>query len=201
MIAISLPINSFGGGQIEDSGEETEENKRMGRHTFWGFCLLACLTVGSWVEASPSIQGRAKCPEEAVYYRQQCYQPVDVALTWDAAEIECQQLRSGGHLATFRTAAEERIVSSHIRRSSTTTDAWIGMHAVRTPKKFIWEWTDGTTYTPGSLLWDNRAPSISLSTLECISVTNIHVPGNAARWIQRTCATVLPFICKYKASF
>lgn len=37
--------------------------------------------------ALPSIQGRAKCPEEAVYYRQQCYQAVDVAVTWDAAEV------------------------------------------------------------------------------------------------------------------
>ncbi|XP_026550313.1 regenerating islet-derived protein 4-like, partial [Notechis scutatus] len=90
----------------------------------------------------------AKCPEEAIYYRRYCYQPVDMSLTWDAAEIECQHLRPGAHLATFRTAAEERIVSSHIRRSSTTTDAWIGMHAVRMPKKLTWEWIDGTTYTP-----------------------------------------------------
>nr|ACS74991.1 C-type lectin precursor [Micrurus corallinus] len=170
----------------------------MGHHAFWGFCLLACLSVTPLVEG---IQRGAKCPEEAIYYRRYCYQLVDMSLTWDAAETECQHLRPGAHLATLRTTAEERIVSSHIRRSSTATDAWIGMHAVRTPKKLIWEWIDGTTYTPGTLLWDNRAPSTSLSTAECISVTNIHIPGNAARWIQRTCATALPFICKFRSSF
>ncbi|ETE57574.1 hypothetical protein L345_16708 [Ophiophagus hannah] len=156
----------------------------MGHHTFWGFCLLVCLAVTSLVEGECHLLSQPSGH-----------------LRGPISGIECQHLRPGGHLATFRTAAEERIVSSHIRRSSTTTDAWIGMHAVRTPKKFIWEWIDGTTYTPGTLLWDNRAPSTTLSSVECISVTNIHIPGNAARWIQRTCATALPFICKYRSSF
>lgn len=48
----------------------------------------SCSQEGSMSpSALPGIQGRAKCPEEAVYYRQQCYQPVDVALSWDAAEV------------------------------------------------------------------------------------------------------------------
>ncbi|XP_070610636.1 regenerating islet-derived protein 4-like isoform X2 [Erythrolamprus reginae] len=169
----------------------------MGDQTFWAFCLLACVTVTSLVEG---FQDRAKCPEEAIYYRLRCYQPVYRALTWAEAEIECQQLRSGGHLATFRTAAEERIVSSHFGRFSAASDAWIGMHAVRTPMKLIWEWIDGTSYNPGSPLWDNRAPNTSVSSAQCISITNIHSPETAARWAQHTCRTPLPFICKYRAS-
>ncbi|XP_058047436.1 lithostathine-like [Ahaetulla prasina] len=172
----------------------------MGRQTFWAFCLLACLTGTSLAEGSPKIQARSKCPDQAVYYRLQCYHPIYMLLSWYEAEIECQHLRSGSHLATILTAAEEKIVSSHIRRSNSATNAWIGMNAVQEGKKLNWQWSDATTYTPGSLLWDNRAPSTTVSTSQCISVANIQTPGNAVRWIQQTCESVLPFICKYKAS-
>ncbi|XP_070803942.1 lithostathine-like [Pituophis catenifer annectens] len=172
----------------------------MGRQAFWGFCLLACLIGTSLVEGSPKIQARAKCPNQAVYYRLQCYHPIYRLLSWDDAEIECQHLRSGGHLATFRTAAEERIVSSHIRRTSTATNAWIGMHAVQESNKLNWQWSDATSYTPGDSLWDNRAPSSTASSSQCISVANIHSPGSTTRWTQHTCHSVLPSICKYKAT-
>ncbi|XP_070610638.1 lithostathine-like [Erythrolamprus reginae] len=172
----------------------------MGDQTFWAFCLLACMTVTSLVEGSPKIQARSKCPEQALYYRLRCYHPVYRALTWDEAEIECQHLRSGSHLATFHNAAEEKIVSSHIRRSSTATDAWTGLHAVEEGRKLNWQWSDSTTYTPGNTLWDNRSPSTTVSSAQCVSVSNIHNPATAARWTQRACHTALPFICKYRAS-
>ncbi|XP_070610639.1 lithostathine-like [Erythrolamprus reginae] len=169
----------------------------MGHQTFWAFCLLACVMVTSLAEG---FRERAKCPEEAIYYRRICYEPVYRSLSWAEAEIECQNLRSGGHLATLRTAAVEKIVSSHFRRFSTGVEAWVGLHAVPTPTKLIWEWIDGTTYSAGSVLWDSRAPSTSVSNYPCISLYNINSAGATARWIYRACSTALPFICKYRAS-
>ncbi|KAF7253747.1 C-type lectin [Varanus komodoensis] len=116
-------------------------------------------------------------------------------------QAECQFHREGAQLASILTGAEERALTAHIRRVSTAGDVWIGLSATRTPKKLVWRWSDGSAYVSGTALWDNRVPSTTVSTLECISLTNVQNPANTSRWLQRMCATALPYVCKYKAGF
>ncbi|XP_077791711.1 regenerating islet-derived protein 3-alpha-like [Podarcis muralis] len=59
----------------------------------------------------------------------------------------------------------------------------------------IWEWSDGSVFTQP--LWDGRSISNSISSSECVSLSY----SGYQKWIQHSCTTSLPFLCKYKATY
>ncbi|XP_077196596.1 snaclec agglucetin subunit beta-1-like [Paroedura picta] len=176
----------------------------MGRTVYLGLWLLGCFVFGlngTPVEddSEDEVAAKASCPSEAVHVRGYCYEFFRQSLTWDSAEAECQRLRSGGHLASFSSMREEKTVSTYIRRFGTIYYAWIGMNAMPFSNTLIWEWSDHSPYTSGSPLWDNRSPSTSVSSLECMIMYNIMSPSSSTRWSQQNCESSFPFVCKYRA--
>ncbi|XP_054844810.1 snaclec rhodocytin subunit alpha-like [Eublepharis macularius] len=176
----------------------------MGQVVYFGLCLLGCFIIGSSstpVEdtSDAEVAEKSPCPSGALYYRQNCYEFFGTSRTWDEAEAACQILRHGGHLASFPSMREEKLVSAYIKQRSSTNYVWIGLNATPNFNRLIWEWSDGTLYNSGSSLWDSRSPSSSVSSSECIALYNVQYLSSSSRWLQYNCAVSWPYVCKYKA--
>ncbi|XP_048356783.1 snaclec alboaggregin-A subunit alpha-like [Sphaerodactylus townsendi] len=180
----------------------------MGKVVYFGLLFLGCFVFGSsgtpvedevLPEASDE-QAAAKspCPSGTLYFRQNCYEFFQNSLSWDSAEISCQKLRHGGHLASFSSMREEKMVSAHIRSRSSTNYVWIGLSATSESNQRRWEWSDGSHYSHGSPLWDNRIPSTHLSSYECVYLYNVQYPTSSTRWSDYPCEYSWPYVCKYK---
>nr|XP_056701827.1 snaclec purpureotin subunit beta-like [Euleptes europaea] len=186
----------------------------MGQVVYFGLCLLGCLIFGSSgtiVEGEASLflpdasdkkpASKSPCPSQAFYFRQYCYEFFGNSMTWDLAEIACQNHKRGSHLASFSSMREEKIVSAHIKSRSSTSYAWIGLSATPTSSGLLWEWTDGSPYASGSPLWDSRRPSTSTSSYECLMLYNIQSSSSSTRWLQQPCDYSYPYVCKYKPGY
>nr|XP_028602171.1 lithostathine-like [Podarcis muralis] len=176
-------------------GTNREENQKMGQVVYLGLCLLGCLILNPLAEgaANRNQSARAHCPSGAIFYRKYCYQYFSSSLSWNDAEISCQR-RQGSQLASILSAREANVVYSYLRQYG-SSNVWIGLVADRGTSNMIWEWSDGSVFSQP--LWDGRSISHSISSYECVSLSY----SGSQKWIQRSCMTSLPFLCKYKATY
>ncbi|XP_053262600.1 lithostathine-like [Podarcis raffonei] len=107
-------------------------------------------------------------------------------------QVSCQ-MRHGFQLASILSAREANVVYSYLRLYGPSS-VWIGLAADRRTSNMIWEWSDGSVFSQP--LWDGRRISNSISSDECVSVSY----SGSQKWIQRSCTTTLPYLCKYKAT-
>ncbi|XP_015268452.1 PREDICTED: dromaiocalcin-1-like [Gekko japonicus] len=176
----------------------------MGQVVFFALCLLGCFVFG--LSDTPGedagdedVAARYYCPPGAIYIRGNCYEFFRNSISWDLAEAQCQNLRHRSHLASFSSMREEKLVSAYIKRFSTTNYVWIGLNAMPNVNKLMWEWSDRSPYISGSPLWDNRSPSTTISSSECLLLTNVQSPSSSTRWMQQSCYSSYPYVCKYTA--
>nr|XP_008121059.1 PREDICTED: snaclec echicetin subunit beta [Anolis carolinensis] len=171
--------------------------------------LFSSLLYGSWAEDpapetdaedDPLALPRGLCPYDAVYYKNYCYEIFQYKTDWDNAEGQCQSLVDG-HLASFQTLAEEKFVSSYIKRKSKVRIAWIGFHAEsEVPgSELEWSWSDRSRYVPGYGLWDGRSPVATACGENCIALNSTDNPNAKERWQQYECNNSHFFVCKFKA--
>ncbi|CAI5786653.1 C-type lectin domain-containing protein [Podarcis lilfordi] len=178
-------------------GTSREEKQKMGQVVYLGLCLLGCLILNPLAEgaANRTQSARTPCPAGAVFYRKYCYEYSSSSRSWDDAEVSCQR-RHGSQLASILSAREANVVYSYLRQYG-SSNVWIGLAADRGSHhvNMIWEWSDGSVFSQP--LWDGRSISNSISSYECVSISY----SGSQKWIQRSCTTTLPYLCKYKATY
>ncbi|XP_053261446.1 lithostathine-like [Podarcis raffonei] len=172
----------------------TQEKQKMGQVVYLGLCLLGCLILNPLAEgaANRTQSPRAHCPAGALFYRKYCYEYFSSSRSWDDAEVSCQR-KHGSQLASILSAREANVVYSYLRQYG-SSNVWVGLVADRGTLNMIWKWSDGSVFSQP--LWDGRSISNSISSDECVSVSY----SGSQKWIQRSCTTTLPYLCKYKAT-
>ncbi|XP_061496262.1 snaclec A9-like [Rhineura floridana] len=137
-----------------------------------GLCLLGCLVLNPLVEGAnnATAASRSVCSSGILYYKRYCYQLVNSYLSWESAEIKCQELNPDAQLASILSANEGNIIYNYLKRFNIDS-VWIGLQATPINGYMIWQWSDGSSCT--SPLWDGRSPSLSISSNKCISLYNV----------------------------
>jgi len=119
--------------------------------------------------------GGAPCTAER---EGRCYRVVEVASTWDDAELECG--RWGGHLAHFGDEAEERFLDTNV-----PSRHWIGLTDVAAEGTF--RWADGSVFEYSR--WQETAPRDTPPWRDCVS-------SDASGWLDSRCTEELPYVCE-----
>lgn len=105
----------------------------------WVYSLLfaGVLLVGSSFFGEMEVLAAIQIPEGAMQYNGNSYYVYDDASSWDDAKEKCE--RRGGHLATFTTAAENKVVYQYMV-SKGYGSAFFGLYETETGK---WKWVTG----------------------------------------------------------
>ncbi|XP_043920477.1 snaclec rhodocetin subunit delta-like [Protopterus annectens] len=109
--------------------------------------LLTLMLCGDMAESAAEnclcLQGA--CPMYWYQYKDSCYRPVMIQMSWPDAEIYCQNKFQGAHLASVHSLEENNFIFVLMGRLSDYAKKeayWIGAHDFF--KEGLFAWTDGT---------------------------------------------------------
>ncbi|XP_078091873.1 C-type lection lectoxin-Enh3-like [Mustelus asterias] len=134
--------------------------------------------------------GKGLC-YDGVYYFGRCYKFVHSRKTWIEAELHCQSLGPGSHLASIHWENQNDLMGKMITEvSGSPVHAWIGLSDIYKEGTFLW--TDGsqTDFTK----WNQGQPDNHHSNEDCAHLGN----GQQKLWNDLPCNYKLSFICSYK---
>ncbi|XP_026181764.1 ladderlectin-like [Mastacembelus armatus] len=117
-----------------------------------------------------------------------CFMHVPKALTWPAAQLNCQSL--GGNLASVRDAEEYEVIQKVIADAKGTGLIWIGGHDLIQEGK--WKWTDKTPFTYTN--WAPGQPDDYQRNEDCLQIST----EGRRFWNDLDCQTPLPSVCVKK---
>ncbi|XP_078090892.1 C-type lectin BiL-like [Mustelus asterias] len=134
--------------------------------------------------------GRGLC-YDGVYYFGHCYKFVDHKMTWIEAELYCQSLGPGSHLASIHWEKQNEFIGQMITDvKGVLVRTWIGLHDFFREGTFLW--TDGSP--TDFIKWGLGEPNNSHGSEECG-----HTGFRQQKiWNDQSCETKLPFICSNK---
>ncbi|XP_004742347.1 lithostathine-like [Mustela lutreola] len=161
--------------------------------------LLSCLMFLAQVQGEDSQNDvpaqRISCPKGSKAYASHCYAFFRTPKSWVDADLACQK-RPSGHLVSVLSGAEASFVASLIKNSANTySNIWIGLHDPTEgyePNAGGWEWSSGDLLN--YLAWE-KDPSTIANPGYCGSVSS---NTGYLRWKDYSCASGLPYICKFK---
>ncbi|XP_078506698.1 lectin-like [Lissotriton helveticus] len=118
-----------------------------------------------------------------------CYRYFSVQMTWGEAEVFCQLLALGSHLASAHSKeAMEFLKTFAFSLSGVHSAYWMGASDLYKKKRFVW--TDGTLMDYKS--WHPEEPNNAGDREHCVC-SNYKSPG---LWGDVRCDSNLAFICK-----
>ncbi|XP_069089481.1 lectin-like [Pleurodeles waltl] len=118
-----------------------------------------------------------------------CYRYITAELTWGGAEVHCQGLAPGSHLASAHSRAENTYLQELAFWHSRWHRAfWVGASDCYKDRHF--QWSDGTLL--GFQAWHPEEPGGAGGREHCVS-SNHRGPGV---WGDVRCESKLSFICK-----
>nr|XP_033780101.1 lectin-like [Geotrypetes seraphini] len=113
------------------------------------------------------------------------YKFVSTPLSWVEAELYCQKLIPGGHLASLHSLEEQQFLMSLSQKSP----IWIGSSDSYKDRTFFW--TDGSFLDYHN--WRSGEPNNYKGIREPCVTLNQYVPGS---WNDYICSEMFPFVCK-----
>ncbi|XP_078410148.1 lectin-like, partial [Cetorhinus maximus] len=131
---------------------------------------------------------RRFCSGGSAYFGR-CYKFFSDNKTWIEAELFCQTLAPGSHLASVHLEGQNGFIQQTITKAKRQPfTAWIGLHDLAKEKAFLW--TDGspTDFTK----WHQGEPN-NAGKENCV-----HMNWNSDNWNDLSCDKKLPFVCSYK---
>jgi len=139
----------------------------------------------------PALEGKIKnlgfsskkgeCPDGWLMFKGKCFgHPKDKKLSWADAESYCQSWSPGAHLASIRSAEEQKFVQDNF-----PGNIWLG--GSDTTEEGRWTWSDGTAWIYSN--WHSGQPSNTGSGQDCIW-TWYH-----NQWDDNTCDHMNLFLC------
>ncbi|XP_048466500.1 lectin-like [Rhincodon typus] len=149
------------------------------------------MTQGSWIFGRSHVLHDEYC-SHGWFYRGYCYTFIERLMPWITAEMYCQKLAPGGHLASIHSKLQNNFIRQLIHEANERDpETWIGLNNV-----FKWEsltWTDGSgvDFTD----WYSTNPIlIRRLFLRCV-MFNFDIPN---KWEISYCLPRKPFVCAYK---
>ena len=125
------------------------------------------------------------CPDGWLMYEGKCYgHPKDKKLSWADAESYCQSWSAGAHLASIRSAEEQKFVQVNF-----PGNIWLG--GSDTANEGTWTWSDGTSWIYSD--WHSGEPNNAGSGQDCLW-GNWH--DHDLKWDDNTCEHKTLFLCK-----
>ncbi|XP_067861407.1 C-type lectin-like [Heptranchias perlo] len=170
-----------------------------------------CTTVGSWADVSLNgtsenqqqeaetdqdqdldqrdVPERGSCPNGWFYfnYFSSCYRFVPDTQTWIEAELSCQQLATGGHLASIHWKEQNHFIELLLKAEQSNNHVWIGLSDRHKEGTFLW--TDGSLSDFTN--WHLGEPDNYKGRENCVVI-------NSEKWNDVPCTGKSPFICSYK---
>ncbi|XP_053872526.1 C-type lectin-like [Malaclemys terrapin pileata] len=159
----------------------------MGPVAYFSLCLLGCLIF------NPSLEGigASSCPSGWLIYRGHCYGFFPIKKTWAEAELECQYLHKGAHLASILSDAEGTTVARHISESGFKDNVWIGLQDPRHYRH--WRWTDGSLYRYKA--WNIKEPNNDHGVEYCVELVSYR---DFKKWNDAPCNQPNGYVCEYQ---
>ncbi|XP_038667664.1 lectin-like [Scyliorhinus canicula] len=136
------------------------------------------------------LSGKGLCGDD-VYYFGHCYKFVSDEKTWADAELYCQTLHPGSHLASVHFENQNAFIGKLISsEKGKRLRAWIGLHDLFKEDTFLWTDGSSTDFTG----WSQNEPNNDLHIEDCVNTER----KNQVLWNDLPCSETLPFICSYK---
>ena len=111
-----------------------------------------------------------------------CYGlPKDKQLSWEAAELHCQNWLPGAHLASVHSPEERSFIVDNFPKH-----IWLGGSDVR--QEGSWEWTDGTPFDYSA--WYQGEPNNYGRNQDCLE------ERWGDKWDDNNCEKDQLFVCK-----
>ncbi|CAM4483660.1 unnamed protein product [Lepidochelys olivacea] len=135
--------------------------------------------------------GATSCLPNWLLYEGHCYGYFLEKMTWSDAEMQCQYLHKGAHLASILTEAEGDRVASYISNSHSKDSVWIGLHDHRQTRS--WRWTDRSPYCYNA--WEAKEPNNDNGGEYCVELLS---KSGFKKWNDIPCNKQTNYICKYE---
>ncbi|KAJ1192187.1 hypothetical protein NDU88_001499 [Pleurodeles waltl] len=120
----------------------------------------------------------------ATYYKYFSYQK-----TWVEAELYCQSLTPGAHLASVHSLEENSYIQQLVLKSAkANAPIWIGASDCYKDRSFMW--TDGSQWNFQA--WHRGEPNNFEGREPCLQF-NFNSPGI---WNDMPCSATMSFVCK-----
>ncbi|XP_078541764.1 lectin-like [Lissotriton helveticus] len=133
--------------------------------------------------------GQASFPGEWSARSSVYYKYIPTKKTWVEAEIYCQSLTPGAHLASVHSLEENHFIQELIYDSVIGDPyVWIGASDLYKDRTFMW--TDGSQFNFQA--WYNNEPDNKGGREPCVHF-NYERPG---KWNDVKCDTTWAFVCK-----
>ncbi|XP_078542298.1 lectin-like [Lissotriton helveticus] len=125
------------------------------------------------------------------------YKYIPTPTTWEEAEIHCQSLTPGAHLASVHSQTEDSYIQQLVFNSvKRNPEIWIGASDKNQNKTFLW--TDGSPWDFQA--WHQGQPSNSGGQESCLQFNFVTLRSSKepGLWNDVSCTTSMPFVCKAK---
>ncbi|XP_072326959.1 C-type lectin lectoxin-Enh6-like [Scyliorhinus torazame] len=139
------------------------------------------------------LSGKGLCGDD-VYYFGHCYKFVSDKKTWADAELHCQTLGPGSHLASIHFETQNSFIGKMVTEAQgSAVRTWIGLHDFFKEGTFLW--TDGSSID--FTKWNLGEPNNNLGNEDCA-----HFGWrNQFVWNDGPCEIEYSSICSYKLPY
>ncbi|XP_067915861.1 C-type lectin BjL-like [Heterodontus francisci] len=137
----------------------------------------------------PGVLGKGPCANGWLHfpYLLTCFQFVPQAKTWIEAELYCQGLSRGGHLASIHWNRQNEFIGQVIlTKNNASPPSWIGLS--QSHKEWVFLWNDGSSLDFTN--WDVNQPDDYQGKQKCVQI-------DRDVWNDQPCDNQKPFICSY----
>ena len=116
------------------------------------------------------------------------YEHVNAPMTWHEAELHCQSLGEGAHLASVHSEEENELLANLVGHSG-DKDFWIGMNDIVKESEYVW--SDGSK-VDYPMPWSKGEPNDFKHSEDCVQFRQFE-----AKWNDMKCSSKMPFVCRW----
>ncbi|XP_069752277.1 snaclec alboaggregin-A subunit beta'-like [Narcine bancroftii] len=135
------------------------------------------------------------CLPNWILYNYTCYRVFYDPRDWVNAEMYCQQLVPGGHLASLHSLETSEFLVDLSRDMRNAYHIWVGASEIHKPDIFLW--TDGSQWD--YFKWQSGSPAGRTMNLFCVQL--LCAGPDVYKMKSAHCSQQLVGICEYQPEF
>ncbi|XP_055499808.1 lectin-like [Leucoraja erinacea] len=135
------------------------------------------------------------CLPNWALYNYTCYRVLPGLRTWVDAEVYCQNMVPGGHLASLHSLETSEFLADLSLNTLNSNMVWVG--ASDKYKAQIFFWTDGSQWD--YFLWQSNYPTVGLLNHHCVLLQCVGLDAHSMS--NADCSQSFAAVCEYKPEF